>query len=387
MRLLFTSLGSFGHTFPLVPLAVAAREAGHDVVFATSEDFLPQVTKAGLDTAAAGLAIKDAFGQAFAETFGEAGLPGPPGDIPREVLFPVVAKVFGEVMPKRFVADLLPLLEHVRPDLVVSEAGNSGGAFAALKAGIPVVSHGFGRVSTDDPLTGKIRDAIRSNAASLGIEIDDDLAFGGPFVDICPESVQDAGFLARARRVPLRPVGWSEPGELPPGVLGKRRPLVYLTLGTAMGHAGVLTEAIAGLSGLDVDVLVATGPSLPDDALGEVPANVRLEAWVPQAALLPHVDLVVHHGGSGTTLGAFGEALPQLLLPQGADQFTNAEAVVAAGVGDRLLGAEVTAEAVATKARHLLTDTSVRDAARVLADEVAAMPSPADVAAQLPTLA
>ncbi|RSM39847.1 glycosyltransferase [Amycolatopsis balhimycina DSM 5908] len=383
MRLLFTSLGSFGHTFPLVPLAVAARDAGHDVVFATSEDFLPQLTKAGLETAAAGLGIKDAFGQAF----GESGPPGPPGDIPFEVMLPIVAKVFGQLMPGRFIADLLPLFEHFRPDLVVSESANSGGVFAAFKAGLPVVAHGFGRVSTGDPLATRIRDVIRAHGAELGIEISEDLTFGGPFIDICPESVQEPGFMARTNRVPLRPVGWSEPGELPPGVLDRSRPLVYLTLGTAMGHAGVLTEAIAGLSGLDVDVLVATGPSLADDALGEVPPNVRLEAWVPQAALLPHVDLVVHHGGSGTTLGAFGAGLPQLLLPQGADQFSNAAAVLAAGAGDRLLGAEVTADAVATKARTLLTDTSVRDAAQALAAEVAAMPSPADVAVQLPTFA
>jgi UDP:flavonoid glycosyltransferase YjiC (YdhE family) len=250
------------------------------------------------------------------------------------------------------------------------------------------VAHGFGRVSSDDPMALKIRDAIRAHGAGLGIEVGSDLSFGGPFIDICPESVQEPGFMARTRRLPLRPVGWSEPGELPPGVLDDRsRPLVYLTLGTAMGHPGVLTEAIAGLSGLDVDVLVATGPSLADGVLGEVPPNVRIEPWVPQAALLPHVDLVVHHGGSGTTLGAFGAGLPQLLLPQGADQFSNAEMVVTAGVGDRLLGTEVTADAVAAKARHLLTDTSVRDATQALAAEVAAMPSPAEVAAQLPTLA
>jgi UDP:flavonoid glycosyltransferase YjiC (YdhE family) len=381
VRLLFTSLGSFGHTFPLVPLAVAARDAGHDVVFATSEDFLPQLTKTGFETAVAGLAIKDAFGQAF----GESGPPGPrrpPGEIPPEVLTPIVAKVFGEVMPKRFVADLLPLFEHVRPDLVVSESGNWGGAFAAQLAGLPLVSHGFGRVSTGDPMVEKIRDAVREHGAALGVEVDADL----PYLDICPESVQDPAFLAQARRVPLRPVGWSEPGELPAGVRERSRPLVYLTLGTAMGHAGVLGAAITGLSGLDVDVLVATGPTVDPAVLGEVPSNVRIEAWVPQAALLPHVDLVVHHGGSGTTLGAFGAALPQLLLPQGADQFTNADAVLAAGVGDRLLATEVTAEAVASKARHLLTDTSVRDAAQALAAEVAAMPSPAEVAAQLPTL-
>ncbi|MEU8638727.1 nucleotide disphospho-sugar-binding domain-containing protein [Amycolatopsis sp. NPDC048633] len=386
MRLLFTSLGSFGHTFPLVPLAVAARDAGHDVVFATSEDFLPQLTKAGLETASAGLAIRDAFGRAFAEN-GPPGPRRPPGEIPPEVLGPIVAKVFGELMPQRFVADLLPLFSRLRPDLVVSESGNSGGAFAAMKAGIPVVAHGFGRVSGDDPMVTKIRDAIREHGASLGIEVGEDLAFAGPFIDICPESVQDPGFLARTTRVPLRPVGWSEPGELPAGVLDKRRPLVYLTLGTAMGHAGVLGAAIAGLSGLDVDVLVATGPTVDPAALGEVPANVRLETWVPQSELLPHVDLVVHHGGSGTTLGAFGAGLPQLLLPQGADQFSNADAVVAAGVGSRLLAADVTADAVASKARTLLTDTAVADATRQLAAEVAAMPSPAEVAAQLPTLA
>ena len=386
MRLLFTSLGSFGHTFPLVPLAIAARDAGHDVVFATSEDFLPQLRKAGLETAAAGLAIKDAFGQAFAEA-GPAGPRRPPGDIPPEVLDPIIAKVFGDLMPKRFIADLLPVFDHVHPDLVVSEAGNSGGAFAAMKAGIPVVAHGFGRVSSEDRLVTKIRSAVRELGDELGITVGDDLSLGGAFVDICPESVQDPDFLARTKRVPLRPVGWSEPGELPAGVLDKRRPLVYLTLGTAMGHAGVLGAAIAGLSALDVDVLVATGPTVDPAALGEVPANVRLEAWVPQAALLPHVDLVVHHGGSGTTLGAFGAGVGQLLLPQGADQFANADAVLAAGVGDRLLGADVTADAVAEKARHLLTDASVRDAAAVLAAEVAAMPSPAEVAAQLPDFA
>ncbi|MDT7803720.1 MAG: hypothetical protein QOI78_7153 [Actinomycetota bacterium] len=386
MRLLFTSLGSFGHTFPLLPLALAARDAGHDVVFATSEDFLPQLRKAGLETVAAGLGIKDAFGQAFAEA-GRAGQWRPVDGVPPEVRDPIVAKVFGELMPKRFIADLQPVFDHVHPDLVVNEVANSGGSFAALKAGIPLVTHGFGRVSNDDRMVTYIRDAIRATAEEMGITLGEDLTSRGPFVDICPESVQEPGFLARAQRVPLRPVGWSEPGELPAGVLDKRRPLVYLTLGTAMGHAGVLGAAIAGLSGLDVDVLVATGPTVDPAALGEVPANVRLEAWVPQSALLPHVDLVVHHGGSGTTLGAFGAGVGQLLLPQGADQFANADAVLAAGVGDRLLGADVTADAVAEKARRLLTDPSVRDAARALAEEVAAMPLPAEVAAELPSFA
>lgn len=36
--------------------------------------------------------------------------------------------------------------------------------------------------------------------------------------------------------------------------------------------------------------------------------------WVPQAELLPHVDVLIHHGGSGTTLGALSVGAPQLIL-------------------------------------------------------------------------
>ena len=118
-----------------------------------------------------------------------------------------------------------------------------------------------------------------------------------------------------------------------------------------------------------------------------MPDNVVVLPWVPQADLLPHVDLVVHHGGSGTTMGTFGAGVPQLVLPQGADQFNNAEMVTEAGLGDQLLGDDVTAEAIAAKARHLLTDEAVLGAARAIAAEVAAMPSPHDVARTLPDYA
>ncbi|MFI5606239.1 glycosyltransferase [Amycolatopsis sp. NPDC051903] len=384
MRLVFTSLASHGHLYPLMPLAVAARAAGHHVVFATAEDFHPVLEKAGLEPAKAGLTIYEAFASQFSGNPGQRRL-----EVPEEVLNETIGRVFGRVLPERFVADLGALFEQDRPDLVVYEVGNSGGAFAAMKAGIPAMGHGFGRVSADG-LMMEIRGELDDYATELGITGGDRPSWGNPFVDICPPSVQSPEFVARARRLPLRPVGWSEPADLPAGVANRdrSRPLVYLTLGTTpMSQAHLLTSAITGLAALDADVLVATGPSVDVAALGEVPANVRLEAWVPQSELLPHVDLVVHHGGSGTTMGAFSAGAPQLVLPQGADQFTNAEAVVTAGAGERLLGDEVTAEAVGEKARRLLTDPAVADAVRALAAEVAGMPSPEEVAAQLPDYA
>ncbi|MEC3982695.1 glycosyltransferase [Amycolatopsis sp. H20-H5] len=374
MRLIFTSLASHGHLYPLLPLAVAARDAGHHVLFATAEDYLPIVRKAGLEAAPAGIGISAAF----------AERPGADGRTRAELspaeLIPLAASIFGEMLPRRFVAGLGPLIERERPDLVIYEFANPGGGLAAALAGVPAVCHGFGKVNSGG-LAALMGESLAAYSAELGFAVP---PLDVPFVDICPESVQSAEFMQNPKRVPLRPVGWNEPGDLPRG-LG--RPLVYLTLGTAMGDVPVLKAAIDGLAGLDVQVLVATGPTVEVSALGEVPENVRLEAWVPQADLLPQVDLVVHHGGSGTTLGAFGAGLPQLVLPQGADQFTNAEAVFEAGVGDRLLGEAVTGEAVREYARRLLVDETVRGAAGRLAAEVAGMPSPGEVVELLPGFA
>ncbi|MEU4668808.1 glycosyltransferase [Amycolatopsis sp. NPDC023774] len=380
MRLIFTSLASYGHLYPLLPLAVAARNAGHDVVFATAADFHPTVEKAGLEPVDVGLTIQDAF---MAQYDGDLRKRN---EVPPAELEATIARVFSRVLPDRFIADLDAMFTKQRPDLLVYEIGNPGGAFAAMKAGIPAMGHGFGRVATGGIADG-IRKSVEDHAIELGIAGEERFSWGNPFVDICPPSVQSPEFLAGARRLPLRPVGWSEPGDLPAGVAARDRdrPLVYLTLGTTpMSQAHILASAISALAELEADVLVATGPSVEVSSLGAVPANVRLEAWVPQSELMPHVDLVVHHGGSGTTLGAFTAGVPQLVLPQGADQFSNAEAVTAAGVGDQLVGDAVTTEAVREKAQRLLTDSAVADAVRALAAEVAAMPSPDEVAAQLP---
>lgn len=204
---------------------------------------------------------------------------------------------------------------------------------------------------------------------------------GAPHVDICPPSLQDKDFLATADRIALRPVPYSTPSgwTAPSG----SRPLVYLTLGTAFGTAELLTTAIRGLTTLGVRVVVATG-RVPVKELGDLPDGVTAEAWVPQADLLPHVSLVVHHGGSGTTLGALAVGAPQLLLPQGADQFANADAVTAAGAGLSLAPVDVTADAVADQVLSLLGHAGHREAARAVAEEIALMPSPDEVARALP---
>ncbi|MFB9931743.1 glycosyltransferase [Amycolatopsis halotolerans] len=320
MRVLFASLASVGHTYPLIPLAVAVKEAGHEVHFAAGENVHASLRRNGLQP----FRPADSFYEIYAE-------------------------------------DLEPDLARLRPDLVVHEWGQPGPAVAAQRAGIPSLWHGFGRLFPD----------------GIGLERP---ALDRRHLDICPPSLQDKDFLATAERIELRPVAYSEP--LPEWRVGRTsRPLVYLTLGTAFGTAEVLTTAIKGLATLGIDVVVAAG----NVQLGAVPGDVTLHRWVPQAELLPHVDAVVHHGGSGTTLGALAVGVPQLVLPQGADQFANAEALSVAGAALSILPGELSADGVAEGVRKLLSRRSGhRDAARAIAEEIARMPSPGEVARDLP---
>ncbi|PZG24365.1 glycosyltransferase [Micromonospora craterilacus] len=387
VRVLFASLGTHGHTYPLLPLAAAARDAGHEITFATGEGFADTLRAQGFDPVATGMPVFDGFLAALRIRF---DTDSPEGLTP-EQLSELPQIVFGNVMPQRIFDELQPVIEGFRPDLVVQEISNYGAGLAATKAGIPTICHGVGR-DTPDELTGSIEEEVGRLAARLGIDLPPGRidAFGNPFLDIYPPSLQDPAFRTRAERYELRPVPFTERTDVPSWVTSgdRSRPLVYLTLGTSSGGTvEVLRAAIDGLATLDVDVLVASGPSLDVTHLGEVPANVRVEPWVSQAGLLPHVDLVVHHGGSGTTLGAFDAGVPQLSFPWAGDSFANAQAVAQAKAGDHLLPDAINSEAVASTAKRLLSDESYRTAAKAVAAEIAAMPAPEEVVRRLPEFA
>jgi UDP:flavonoid glycosyltransferase YjiC (YdhE family) len=129
------------------------------------------------------------------------------------------------------------------------------------------------------------------------------------------------------------------------------------------------------------------GPEGEPAALGELPANVHVERFVAQSEVLPLVDLIVHHGGTGTVLGALEAGLPQLLLPQGADQFLNAEMLTTAGAVRALPNEVQQPGAIGEAVRALLGDCPERQAAAQLRDEIAAMPAPGEVVPALLELA
>ncbi len=152
MRVLFASMATVGHTYPLIPLAVALRATGHEVHFAVGEEMHPELDRLGLRPFRPGL-------------------------------------VFGEI----YAEDIAPELERLLPDLVISGWAVPEVFREARRRAFPVLWHGFGRMFPD----------------GIGLARPE----GGRHLDICPPSLQDKGFTDD--RVLLRPVPHAAPGEVP----------------------------------------------------------------------------------------------------------------------------------------------------------------------------
>lgn len=379
MKVVFSALPAYGHIFPLVPLALAARDAGHDVLFATGADFRSVLGRSGLSTVQVGRP-RLRVTMTSIEGLSVAG-----DDITPERALDRAGWVYGSDIPRLIVRELEPVLADFKPDLVLHDPGNLGAGLAARIAGVPAMTHAYG-LAPRGALTSAVERYLSEYAGELGITLPTDYpsTLGNLTVDICPPSLQRPDFLALDRRVPLRPVAFADSD--PTEVSDVAGPVVYVTLGTIYGAADLLRSVIAGLARHRLPVLVATGPSVDPAELGPLPDSVTVRTWVPQAALWPRIEIAVHHGGSGTVLGALAHGVRQLIIPQAADQPANARAIAQAGAGLFLRPADVTADSVAANVAQLLEDPSFQESTSRLREEIARMPSPADVAVRLPDL-
>ncbi len=125
--------------------------------------------------------------------------------------------------------------------------------------------------------------------------------------------------------------------------------------------------AFGGLPGWHV--VLQIGKYLDPAELGDVPANIEVRSWIPQLAILEQADAFVTHAGMGGSSEGLFTGVPMIAVPQGAEQFVNADRLVELGVARRLDTADATADALRTALTELTADPRVAErAARLRAD-------------------
>jgi UDP:flavonoid glycosyltransferase YjiC (YdhE family) len=352
MRVLFTFAGGSGHLEPLVPIARAAREAGHAVVFSGRPAAAERVRELGF----------------------EMFVTGPPGpeapstrtplldiDLAREEA--VLRDGFAGRIARERATGVLELCATWRPDVVVCGEVDFGAMVAAERAGL---AFAVVLISATERFVREevVAEPVAALRAQHGLGPD------GP-----GERLVLSPFPRRLRPLP--------PGAHAFRAVQAMRPradanAVYFTLGTIFNlESGDLFERVlAALRELPVDVIATTGSNLDPAELGPQPANVRLERYLPQPEVLPRCRAVVSHAGSGSVLGTLAHGLPSVLLPMGADQPQNAARCEELGVARVLDAPRAIPATIREAVADVLSDPSYRSAAERIADEIAALPDP-----------
>jgi UDP:flavonoid glycosyltransferase YjiC (YdhE family) len=122
----------------------------------------------------------------------------------------------------------------------------------------------------------------------------------------------------------------------------------------------------------DVLVVATTGGPDPEPLRRGLPANVRLERFVPHDLLLPHVDVMVTNGGYGGVQQALANGVPLVVAGDSEDKPEVAARVQWSGTGLNLHTGRPSPAMVARAVRRVLSHDSYRQRAQALQAEIAA---------------
>ena len=358
MRILFTFIGGSGHFQPLVPIARAAEAAGHTVAVAGSGNMVPAIEAAGFTA----VATSEPRAKQVLER-----APLQPVDPQRENR--QLREGFAGRGARRH-AEVIPgIISEWQPDVLVRDEVDFGTAVVAELLGIPcatVLVLAAGTFLHKDLVAEPLR-ALRSE---LGLPPDPTLAMLDRHLVLSPFP---PSFRSPDFPPPSTTFSFRTTTALPPNTASET-PTVYFTLGTVYANPDLHSRVLAGLRELPANIVVTVGGHVDPTDFGPQPGHIRIEQFIPQDEVLPHSDVVISHGGSGSLMGALAHGLPSILLPLGADQPHNAKRCAELGIGLVLDPVTVTPLEVRNTVATILADHAYRQAAERIRDEINALP-------------
>jgi len=159
------------------------------------------------------------------------------------------------------------------------------------------------------------------------------------------------------------------------------RKRLLLSLGTVkpvVDGLDLISWVMDSANEVDAEIILQLATNARD-GLRKLPPNVRLADWIPMGLFLNGADGFIHHGGAGNTLTALHNGIPQIVFGQGADRPVNAKAVMDRGCGIIPSEEGLTSDMI----NAFLGNTALQIASAQVAAEMAAQPSPSQVAERL----
>lgn len=388
MRVLLGAFGDPGHAFPMIALGRALRERGHDVTLQTWERWRAAVEGEGLSFTAA--PEYSAF-PVPVELDDRRSRRSTIGVQPPQPLGFYEAVVYAA-------RDTLPLVEDLRPDVVVHDILTLAPSLCAELLGIPAATlvphvypesspgfpiYSFGALLPRTPLGRAFwnrahrplrrglesgRDALNDARAAVGLPALDRVHGGTSeqlalvatypqleYPRLWPEHVHVVG-----------PLIWEPPARevrVPPG----DEPLVLVAPSTSQDPEHRLLHAcLDGLADAPVRVLATYNRRLPARPL-PVPENARVVDWLSYARTLPHCEAIVCHAGHGTLVRALSLGVPAVACPVAGDMNENAARLAWAGAGVRLPRRFISPRPVKRAVERVLGEGTIRARARAFA--------------------
>lgn len=385
-RFLFSVLGGPGHLHPLVPLARALGQAGHDAAFVVGPPLRSQVEAAGFTVFPAGgnITTDPEYQQVKAHVrMGPTGLESELFNYPR---------LFCGIAPRLRMPELVAIAQTWQPDMLIRDAGEYSAVIAAEHLGLPHAVIGFAAALKSMTIFEREAatqlDPIRQR---WGLAPDPGLTslYRYLYLTYSPPSfsLQDVGDPRGAGPIPatthfIRLEVFDHAGaeSLPEWAARlPAHPTVYVTLGTEVNkeaefYPSVLQTIIAGLRDLPINLIVTIGRDRDPTDFGPQPPNVHIEHYLPQSLLLRQCDLMVMHGGSNSLLAALDVGLPMVVVPLIADQFFNAHVIQRMHLGHVVQRWQLTPASIRTAVEEALHNPAYRQNVGRLQAEMHALP-------------
>jgi MGT family glycosyltransferase len=428
-RFLVTCWPFVGHLYPQISVAHALRDRGHEVAFYSHESARRVVEGENFTFFPFERVDEKRFERIHAL---EAEVPATQ---PKYKTLSVAMQAYRDMLAgsiPEMVADLRPIIERWRPDVIVTDPALWASILVAWElTGVPValLTQMIGSMipGPDAPPWGPGLPSPRTfgtrllaRVAQVGVDV---VAYNmrrnvnriraqyglrpmgcsvNEFTGRLPlyliPSVRELDYNRRDQPANVHYIGpcvWTRPAGSASldwlDALPVDRPWVHVTEGTAQYQEPFLLRAAAkGLGGQPLEVILTTGQSTRDPAtlgLHPLPPNVHVERWVSHEDLLPRCAALVTTGGAATVLASLKAGVPLVVVPTFWDKSDNAQRVVEAGVGLRLAPRQCTPERVRAAVMRLIEEPSFRENARLMARRFADVPGPLLAAELLEKLA